>query len=104
MGVVVTPIQTINVRVNQGSQATVPSTSNFYGGTNYGPEISAISQEANAAYALANSVYDTANNASATANTANTEATLAYNYANTAYYYANTVASGNIYLVDGGIF
>jgi hypothetical protein len=90
MGVVVTPIQTINVRVNQGSQATVPSTSKFYGGTNYGPEIAAIGIEAN--------------NASATANTANTEATLAYNYANTAYYYANTVASGNISLVDGGIF
>lgn len=58
--VIVNPVQTISVRVNQGLQTTVSGTSQFIG--------SSFSQ-ANAAITLAQAAFDTANAAYSTANT-----------------------------------
>jgi hypothetical protein len=58
--VIVNPVQTISVRVNQGLQTTVSGTSQFVG--------SSFSQ-ANAALIMAQAAYDTANAAYGTANT-----------------------------------
>ena len=50
--VIVNPVQTISVRVNQGVQATVSGTSQFIGSS---------STQANAALTLAQAAFDTAN-------------------------------------------
>ena len=86
MRVSVNPINSINVRVNQGNPSTVTGTSTFVGST---------SSQAQIQVAL-----DTANNALAVATTANNNVTVAYNYANSAFAEANTLATQ----IDGGTY
>jgi hypothetical protein len=68
--VTVNPVNTISVRVNQATQTSVPSTTQFIGATSAQAQIdeakalaNAASAQANTAYALANSVYGIANTA-----------------------------------------
>lgn len=88
MGVVVQPVQTINVRLNNLTPQQVSSTTQFVGASNLnlGPAVNAAFQEANTAYVVAN--------------TANNGATISYNLANNAYNLANTI----LISIDGGGF
>jgi len=93
MPVVVTPVQTINVRLNGPTPQKVSSTSQFIGASDLGPAVNAASAEANSAYYVANDAYEIAV-------TANTEATISYNMANGAFTLANTLSTS----IDGGAF
>ena len=59
--VTVSPIQSINVRVNQNSQKTVASTSQFVGAANVQAEVDEIKILSQNAYNVANAAYDYAN-------------------------------------------
>lgn len=100
MPVVVTPVQTINVRLNGPTPQKVASISQFVGASDLGPAVNAATAEANSAYYLANSVYGVANDAYEIAVTANTEAIISYNMANGAFTLANTLSTS----IDGGAF
>lgn len=71
--VTVNPIQSINVRVNQGSPQLVRGTSTFVGAADVQNQINQLAAQANLAYS-------TAEYAAATANTANTYAAVGYNF------------------------
>jgi cytoskeletal protein CcmA (bactofilin family) len=51
--VTVRPVNKINVRVNQGVQGTIKSSSTFYGNLEVADQLKIISDEANVAYAYA---------------------------------------------------
>lgn len=86
--VVVSPPNSISVRVGSATQPRIQSTATFTGAlsTAQQAEIDMALSEANTAYILANSVYDLAN-------TAETQAAAAYSGANTAYTLADSVSS-----------
>ena len=88
MRVSVNPINTINVKVNQGGPGKVVGTSTFVGAAT-----------ANTG-SVAQSAYDTANAAFAAANSAIIIASSAYDTANGAYGEANTLAAQ----IDGGTY
>jgi hypothetical protein len=82
--VTVNPVNVVGVRVNQSTQATVPSTSVFSGAVNVQEQVNEAIAIATAASTTANSAYVLANSISSTSNSAFLYAQSAFNTSNNA--------------------
>jgi hypothetical protein len=110
MKVVVNPVQTINVKVNQQNPQVVHGTSTFIGASSQEAQIQGAFNAANSAVSAAaaatlaaNNAYNASNISYAAANTALTQVGNAYNEANLAYASANTKFSANGGLISGNV-
>ena len=78
--VTVNPIQSINVRVNQGNPQLIRGTSTFVGAADVQNQINQLAAQANLAYSTAEYAAATANTAVATANSSIEYAAVGYNF------------------------
>jgi len=97
--VTVSPIQSINVRVNQNSQKTVASTSQFVGAANVQAEVNDIK-------IMAQNAYNTANTATIIANDAlpRTGGTITGSLEITNNLIVDQVITANNEIIDAGLF